>query len=103
MKTTRTDSYRVSERVVLTPGVVFRASGGPYYRLADGTRASLAARGPFTFVACVRRGKCVVIEALDKAGAFAPLHVEGRRRRVTPSLMPRPYVIKGTVRKKVRK
>lgn len=103
MKTTRTDSYRVSERVVLTPGVVFRASGGPYWKQADGTRASLAARGPFRFVACVKRGTCVVIEALDKDGAFAPLHVEGRRRRVSSSLVPRPYVIKGTVRKRVKR
>ncbi len=102
MRTVKEDSYRVSARVVLTPGVKFRAGGGPYYRLSDGTKTSLAAAGPFTFLACHRRGKFVWIEALDKNGCFAPLHVEGRRARITPAIVPRPYVIRSTIRKKVR-
>lgn len=99
MRTHVTEEYRVSERVVLRPGVKFRAGGGPYYRLSNGERVSLAARGPFTFVRCHRRGRYVWIEATDRDGQFAPLHVAGRRRRVTSALIPRPYVIKGTVRR----
>jgi len=100
MRTVTEDSYRVSERVVLRPGVKFRAGGGPYYRMPDGTQASLAARGPFTFIRCHKRGKFVWIEATDRDGQFAPLHVAGRRRRVTASIVPRPYVIRSTVRRK---
>jgi len=100
MRTVTEDSYRVSQRIVLTPGVKFRAGGGPYYLLSDGTKAHLAAAGPFTFIRCHRRGKFVWIEATDKNGCFAPLHVAGRRRRVTASLVPRPYVIRSTVRRK---
>jgi hypothetical protein len=99
MRTVTEDEYRVSKRVVLRPGVKFRAGGGPYYRLSDGTKVSLAAAGPFTFVRCHRRGKYVLIEALDRDGCFAPLHVAGRRARITPALVPRPYVIRSTVRK----
>ena len=102
MKAHVMDEYRVSQRVLLTPGVKFKATAGPYYRLADGTRVSLAARGPFTFLRCVRRGKCVVIECLDKDRQFAPLHVEGRRKRITPALVARPYLIRGTVRRTKR-
>jgi len=100
VKTVTEQEYRVSERVVLRPGVKFRAGGGPYYRMPDGTRVSLAAAGPFTFHAYHRRGKAGWIEATDKHGCFAPLHVAGRRRRVTPSLVPRPYVVRSTVRRK---
>ena len=100
MKTTTSDEYRVSQRVVLRPGVKFRASAGPYYRLADGTHVSLAAAGPFTFHAYHRRGKYGWIEATDKHGCFAPLHVDGRRRRVTPSLVARPYTVRSVVRRR---
>lgn len=47
---------RVSVRVVLAPGDQFRVAGGPYYRLADGTRVPMAARGTFVLVA-VDRGR----------------------------------------------
>jgi hypothetical protein len=100
VKTAITEEYRVSERVVLTPGMKFRAGGGPYYRLPDGTKVSLAARGPFTFLAHCKRGRRSWIDALDREGNYAPLHVEGRRRRITPALVPRPYVIRSTIRRK---
>jgi hypothetical protein len=92
--------YRVSQRVTLVPGTRFRARGGPFIVLTSGVKASLAAKGPFTFKAHHQRGKYEWIEALDKTGQFAPLHIAGRRKRVTPALVPRPYKITSVVRKK---
>ena len=97
MKTERLDEWQVSQRVTLRRGDKFRVSGGPYWRMPDGTKFSLATRGVVTFVAAVRRGKCVWIEAVSKAG-FCVLHIEGRRRRVDPSLVARPYTIKSRLR-----
>ncbi len=92
-------SYRVSERVILTPGDQFRVAAGPYYRLDSGERVPLAARGTMTFVACHRRGQRVVIEARDGAGTVM-LHVAGRRRSPVPGMVPRPYRIVRKLRKK---
>jgi len=97
MKIERLDEYRVSHRVTLRRGDKFRVGGGPYWRMADGTKHSLATRGVVTFVAAVRRGRCIWIEAIAKDG-FCVLHIEGRRRRVDPSLVPRPYTIKSRLR-----
>lgn len=98
MKTIRSDSYRVSERVLLTEGDVFRASGGPYWKTASGEKVSLKARGPYRFVAHTKRGVCECIEALDKDGQHCVLHVAGRRRRIDGCLVARPYVITGKKR-----
>lgn len=94
-------SYRVSERVTLTPGDQFRVAAGPYYRLDSGERVPLAARGTMTFVACHRRGQRVTIEARDGAGTVM-LHVAGRRRSPVPGLVPRPYRITRKLRKRMK-
>lgn len=98
MKTIRSDEYRVSQRVVLSPGDVFRATGGPYWKCATGEKVSLKARGPYRFVAHTQRGSCECIEALDKNGQHCVLHVAGRRRRIDGCLVPRPYRITGKKR-----
>jgi len=94
-------SYRVSERVTLTPGDQFRVAAGPYYRLDSGEKVPLAARGTMTFVAAHRRGQRVVIEARDSAGTVI-LHVAGRRRSPVPGLVARPYRITRKMRKKLK-
>lgn len=97
MKVERLDEWRVSQRVTLRRGDRFRVSGGPYWRLPDGTKIPLSARGVVTFHAACRRGKCVWIEGTTSEGSVV-LHIEGRRRRVDPSLVARPYVIKSRLR-----
>lgn len=97
MQTIVLDEYRVSQRVVLRPGDKFRVAGGPYYRLADGTKVPLAVRGVCRFVRCLQRGSCVTLEAWTPDG-FAVLHMAGRRRRVSPGVVCRPYKVKGKVR-----
>lgn len=98
MKIIRSETYRVSERVVLSPGDVFRASGGPYWKTGNGEKVSLKARGPYRFVAHTKRGTCECIEAYDKDGQHCVLHVAGRRRRIDGCLVTRPYVITGKKR-----
>lgn len=98
MKTIRSETYRVSERVVLSPGDVFRAKGGPFWKTATGDKVPLNARGPFRFQAHTKRGTCECIEALDREGNFCVLHVAGRRRRIDGSLVARPYVVTGKKR-----
>lgn len=100
MKTERLETYRVSERVLLVRGDVFRAKGGPLWKCNDGSKISIAAKGPFLFLAFCRRGQCEWVEAIDKAGSHAVLHVGGRRRRVSPQIVAHPYVIVGKKRKK---
>lgn len=106
MKLVRTDSYRVSERVLITRGDRFRATGGPYWKSSDGTKVSLRSKGPYTFHSHVKRGAVEWIECLDKEGSFAVLHIAGRRKRIDGSLVARPYTIVGkkrTVDKKSRR
>jgi len=101
MKTEFTNEYRVSPRVVLRPGDVFRAKGGPYWQGSDGEKISLTGTGPYKFFRAAVRGSCQWIEATDKHGHFAVLRVSaGRWKRIDPSLVPRPYVITGKRRKK---
>jgi len=100
MKTVYADSYRVSKRVVLTPGIRFRAKGGPQIRLTTGEVVNMAAKGPFLFVRHCKRGTCEWLDALDRDGNYAPLHVAGRRRKVTAALVLRKYCVTGTIRKK---
>lgn len=96
----RLDSYRVSERVVLRKGTRFRATGGPLFRLASGEEVKLGAKGPFTFLSYTKRGSAEVIEALDKDGAFVPMHIKGRRRKVTAEIVTKPYRIGSVIRNK---
>jgi len=93
----RLSEWQVSERVVLRRGDKFRVSGGPYYRMPDGTKASMAVRGLLTFSAALVRGNLVLIEAFD-ANGFVCIHVAGRRKNaVGASFVPRPYKVRGKV------
>lgn len=94
MKTTYSDEYQVSPRVILRPGDTFRISGGPYWRLSDGTKVPMAVRGLCRFIRAQRRGKLVLLEARSAEG-FTVLHVEGKRRRIDGALVPRPYKVRG--------
>lgn len=98
MKTNRFDEYRVSDRVVIRTGDSFRAKGGPYWKSSDGTKVCLTSSGPYKFVAYVKRGAVGWVECVDEDGCFAVLHVEGRRKRIDCSLVPRPYTITGKKR-----
>lgn len=98
--TSTSDEYRLSERVLITRGDLFRASGGPYWKSADGERISLQSSGPFKFVRHCKRGRLEWIEALDRHGSFCVLHLAGRRRRIDASLVPRPYTVKKRLTKK---
>lgn len=96
----RFDELRLSERSVLRPGTRFRANGGPQWRLTDGTLINIAARGPFVFRCLWRRGAYSYVEAIDKEGQYAILHLTGRRERIDDALITRPYRIKSTIRAK---
>lgn len=97
------DEYRVSQRVTLRTGDKFRVSGGPYYRLGDGTKVPMAVRGVCTFVRAVQSGSRVYIEARNKEGSVL-LHVAGRRsNKVVPDIVCRPYKIKGRLRKEKKR
>jgi hypothetical protein len=88
--TLETSGYRLSPRVTLQPGDTFRVAGGPYYRLADGRRVPMAARGTFKLVEVVRQRSRVYLLAYGREG-WAVIHVEGRRRAPVPGLVARPY------------
>jgi len=93
MTPTVTTEYRVSPRVVLRPGDRFKVAAGPYYRLADGTKVSMAARGTFVLLAVEQRRGRVTLLAYGRDG-YAALHVAGRRRSRVPGLVARPYRVK---------
>lgn len=93
LKTQVFETYRVSERVVLCVGDKFTVKGGPYWKASDGTKVRLSSPGPFTFHRYCKRGSVEWIEAVDKNGAFAPLHIAGRRRRIDERLVARPYSV----------
>jgi hypothetical protein len=85
--------YRISPRVVLRPGDRFKASRGPYYRLEDGRRLPMAARGTFKLVEIRRHRSRVYLLAYGREG-WVLLHVEGRRRSAVPGLVARPYRVR---------
>jgi len=87
-------TYRLSPRVILQPGDRFRVSGGPYYKLEDGTKVPLAARGVFVLLA-VDQGRRGRVQLLAYgSGGFAVIHVAGRRRSRVPGLVCRPYRVR---------
>ena len=95
------EEYRVSPRVVLRAGDVFTATDGPYFVLASGEHCSLAAKGPFKFKRVSRqKSGLVILEAIDRGGAFASIHVAGDRETVDSRIVPRPYRIKSKKRAK---
>ena len=93
--------YRLSPRVTLQPGDTFRVTGGPYYRLADGRRVPMAARGTFRLVEVLRQRSRVYLLAYGREG-WALIHVEGRRRSAVAGLVARPYRVKRAGRKDCR-
>lgn len=100
--TTTIEEYRVSPKVVLRPGDRFRITGGPYWKMTDGRKIPLAARGVCTFVRATRFGQRVYIEARNKDGSVL-LHVEGRRKnKAAPEIVCRPYRIRSKIRSKKR-
>jgi hypothetical protein len=98
MQTTYSNTYRVSERIVLTPGDTFRISGGPYWRLGDGTKIPMAVRGVCRFVRAVHRGRLVLLEVFTTEG-YTVLHVAGSRKRIDRALVCRPYKVRGKTRR----
>jgi hypothetical protein len=98
----RHDEYRVSERVVLRPGDVFRATGGPYWRSGK-DEISLKAPGPYRFVSFAKRGAVGWIEAFDKFGNFTVLHIEGRRKKIDTAIVARPYRVIGKKRPQLQR
>lgn len=98
-RTEVSETYRVSERVILARGDTFRASGGPYWKGPNGERVAMKAYGPYTFHSHSKRGACEWINALDRDGQYAVLHIAGRRKSLA-GLVPRPYTILGKKRRK---
>lgn len=89
--------YRVSDRVVLRAGDVFKANGGPFMKIGK-DKIPLSSKGPYRFIRLAVHRSRKTIEAFDKTGAFAALHVEGRRKSVDARIVPRPYRITGKKR-----
>jgi hypothetical protein len=88
-------SYRVSDRVVLSPGDRFRASGGPYYEIqeADGSiaKSRMRDRGPYTFIEYSDNNGSPYIVARSRDGTtvlnLGPVH----RHPLLPKLVKAPY------------
>jgi hypothetical protein len=95
----RTTEYRLSERRLLKPGVRFTAGNGPIFVLKNGSTVSLAARGPFQFEAYVQADGYDFIEARDRDGCSAVLHLSGQRLTASPEIIGRPYRLKKVFRK----
>jgi hypothetical protein len=93
--------YRLSPRVTLQPGDSFRVTSGPYYRLADGRRVPMAARGVFRLVEVRRHRSRVYLLGYGREG-WALIHVEGRRRSPVAGLVARPYRVRRAWRKDCR-
>jgi hypothetical protein len=96
----RLTEYRMSERRLLKPGTRFTAKGGPVYQLADGTAVPLASRGPFEFVAYCQADGYDFIQARDRDGCSAVLHLTGERKTASPEIIGRPYRLGKVFRKK---
>jgi hypothetical protein len=96
-------TYQLSPRVTLTPGDTIRVAGGPYYRLADGSRVPLAARGLHRVVEVIHQRSRVYLLAYGPGG-YSMLHVAGRRRSRVAGLVCRPYRVRriGGGQKKIR-
>lgn len=94
MKTMVEYEYRVSPRRTLRPGDKFRVGRGPYYICRDGERFSVADRGVMQFCFATRRGRVVMIHAVQ-GGRSHMLHISGRRKnREIPGLVCRPYTVR---------
>lgn len=96
----RMTQYRLSKRRLLTPGTKFNARGGPLFRLRDGTTLPLKAPGPYEFMSYVQADGYDFIEARDRDGCSAVLHLSGHRQTVSPEIVARPYTLTKVYRKK---
>ena len=89
---------------ILRPGVRFAAKDGPYYRLADGARTGMAAKGPFVFWRFCRRDGREWIEAQGAEGVCILNLGPQYESPVVSGLVRRPYritkVFGGTTMKK---
>lgn len=94
--------YRMSERRLLVPGTRFNARLGPLFRLRDGSTVPLKAPGPYEFVSYVQADGYDFIEAKDRDGCSAVLHLSGQRQTVSPEIIGRPYELTKVYRKKAR-
>lgn len=105
MKTVERDEYRVSERVTLTKGDLFRATGGPYYTMRgeDGKKikSAMSAKGPFRFISYNERGRKKWIVAWSvKENAHAVLPLTKWKTCDLPGFVNRPYKITSKMRPK---
>lgn len=89
---TRHDVF-ICRKGVLQPGTRFYAQGGPYYRLDNGTRTAMAAKGPFVFRAYFVNGSRRWIEAFDGGGVSILTLGPQCPSPVVPGLVRRPYRI----------
>ena len=69
----KSDEYQVSDRVTLTPGTVFRATGGPFFKAKDGTKISMKSRGPYRFIRHEKKGRKEQIICFDGDNGYAVL------------------------------
>lgn len=105
MTTVEHDEYRVSDRVKLEPGDMFRAVGGPYYLLRDETgkkiKSSMAAKGPFRFHAYCERGrKKWIIAYSKKEGGYVALPLTRWKTVDLDNFVNRPYKVTSKMRVK---
>lgn len=83
-------------RVTLTPGIKFRAAGGPYYesRNCDGSISRIRMRdsGPFIFYEYERTSERETLLVYSQDGGFTTLNVGKAYRNLDlPSLVNAPY------------
>lgn len=92
----RSHCYKASKRVTLTPGIKFRAAGGPYYeaRNCDGSISRIRMRdsGPFIFYEYERTSERETLLVYSQDGGFTTLNVgKAYRNRDLPSFVNAPY------------
>ncbi len=101
LTTVTSTSYEVGPLTILRPGTRFRASGGPYFMRTNNTTGETRAegmyeKGPFIFLRhVVSADGREWIEARNRCGNVCVLHLKSHPPLV-PSIVNRPYVIKGT-------
>ena len=105
MNTEEYAEYKVSDRVTLVRGDLFRASGGPYFVTRDDAgkkvKSSMAAKGPFRFMSYNERGrKKWIVAWSQREGGYAVLPLTRWKTCDLPGFVNRPYKILGKKRNK---
>ena len=97
----KSDEYQVSDRVTLTPGTMFRATGGPYFKRKDGSSISLKSRGPYRFIRHEKKGRKEQLIVFDGENGFAVLPLNkfknGAHKFFGSNYVNRPYKVTGRV------